>query len=85
MCIFGAVTGTTLRYYAREMIVSVIVLIVTMSYAIGFIFAITQDNNKTNLLEYYETFFVPITVILPVTCLVAGMGYYLIHKINIGS
>jgi hypothetical protein len=84
LCIFGGVCGTSLRYYSREMIVSVIVLVAVMSYGIGFSFPITQSPSRTSDLEYLETCFIPLTTILPITGCIVGVGYYLNQKINVG-
>jgi hypothetical protein len=84
MCIFGAATGTSLRYYAREMIVSVIVLVIMMAYGISFSFLITQNQANSSDFEYYETFLVPLTGLLPATIGVIGVGYFLNNRINIG-
>jgi hypothetical protein len=85
LCIFGGVVGTSLRYYSREMIVSVIVLVASMSYVIGFSFPITQAPEKGPKLEYIESFIVPLTAILPITFSIMGIGYFLNHKVNVGS
>jgi hypothetical protein len=36
--IFGASCGTTMRYYLREMLISVVILVITLSYAVAFAF-----------------------------------------------
>lgn len=84
LCIFGGITGTSLRYYSREMIVSIIVFVVVFSYGVGFSFAVTQKPEKTPDFEYMESFFIPLTVILPICAGVLGIGYFLNQRINIG-
>jgi predicted Na+-dependent transporter len=89
LCIFGIATGTSFRYYMREMIVSIIVLVITMSYGIGFSFASNQqdinDPSAITSLLYLETFVIPLAAILPITVGVIGIGYFLNNKINIGA
>lgn len=84
LCIFGAITGTSLRYYLREMIVSVIILVFALSYAISFSFSITQSPDRGPDLEYMESVMLPLTMILPITIFVMGIGYGLNQKVNIG-
>ncbi|MDR1991203.1 MAG: hypothetical protein LBP70_00505 [Mycoplasmataceae bacterium] len=85
LCLLGSLTGTSFRYYCREMIVSVIVLVVSMSYAIGFSFGVTQNPDQANDLEYLETFLIPLAAMLPTLSLAVGIGFVLNYKINIGS
>jgi hypothetical protein len=84
LCIFGATCGVSLRFYLREMIVSVIILVVAISYGVSFVFAITQSPTKEPELEYLESLFIPLTLILPLSTSVVGIGYILNQKVNIG-
>jgi hypothetical protein len=84
LCILGATAGVSLRYYSREMIVSIIVLVVVMSYGVGFSFPITQTPSEAPNLEYLESYFIPLTVILPMIAIIIGVGFFMNHRINIG-
>jgi hypothetical protein len=89
LCIFGVAAGTAFRFYMREMIVSIIILVITMSYGIGFSFATNQQDPTDPLaiasLIYLETFTLPLAAILPLTIGIVGAGYFLINKVNIGA
>lgn len=86
LAILGASCGVTMRFYLREMLISVVILVVSLSYVVGFVMAnateqppVMQANNE------WQYFKVPLYIFLPLSAGVLTLGFILNSKVNIGA
>lgn len=91
MSIFGGTLGVIFRFYLKDMLTTIIVLIVTMFYSIFFIVyssqftAQTLNPGKLASLTKLEYYYLPLCLLLPLTLTSIVIGYIMNHKSDIGS